>query len=155
MGKRGPCKKPTALRIFEGNPSRRPLNTREPKPTLGVPVCPEWLDTEARAEWERIVPELKRLGMLATIDRAELSAYCQSWSEYVAATKLVREQGTIVVSKQGTQKNPNCAVQNEAWARFHKTAIMFGLNPSSRSTMVAPGVSKGGKLEAFLSKKMG
>lgn len=152
---RGRKPKPTALKLFEGNPGKRPLNAQEPKPTLGVPACPKWLDDEAVAEWERIVPELERLGMLATIDRAELAAYCQSWSEYVAATKLVREQGTIVPSKQGTQKNPNCAVQNEAWARFHKTAIMFGLNPSSRSTMVAPGVSKGGRLEAFLKKETG
>ena len=155
MGKRGPPKKPTALRIFEGNPSRRPLNAREPKPTLGVPRCPGWLSSEAKAEWKRVVPELERLGMLTKIDRAALAAYCQSWAEYVEAVKCVQGEGTVIEGKRGPQKNPRCTVMNEAWGRFHKTAIMFGLNPSARSTMVAPGVDKGGKLEAFLYKGSG
>ncbi len=38
MGQRGPAPKPTALRILEGNPGKRPLNASEPRPRAGRPA---------------------------------------------------------------------------------------------------------------------
>ena len=35
--------KPTAIKELEGNPGKRKLNKKEPKPEKGMPVCPEWL----------------------------------------------------------------------------------------------------------------
>ena len=43
--------KPTAIKELEGNPGKRKLNKKEPKPEKGMPVCPEWLLPEAKAEW--------------------------------------------------------------------------------------------------------
>lgn len=39
--------KPTAIKELEGNPGKRKLNKKEPKPDKGMPVCPEWLLPEA------------------------------------------------------------------------------------------------------------
>ena len=44
--------KPTAIKELEGNPGKRKLNNKEPKPDKGMPVCPEWLPPEAKAEWK-------------------------------------------------------------------------------------------------------
>ncbi len=33
----GPPKTPTHLRLVRGNPSKRPINENEPKPTRGTP----------------------------------------------------------------------------------------------------------------------
>ena len=127
MGQRGPKPKPTALKIFEGNPGQRRLNLHEPKPTPGAPTCPGWLSREAKAEWKRVVPELERLGMLAKIDRAELAAYCQSWAEYVEAAKSAQVEGAVIEGKRGPQKNPNCTVLNEAWSRVENKAAGVGV----------------------------
>ena len=46
--------KPTAVKKMEGNPGKRKLNTKEPVPAKGMPVCPDWLMPEAKKEWERL-----------------------------------------------------------------------------------------------------
>ena len=50
--------KPTAIKELEGNPGKRKLNKKEPKPDKEMPVCPEWLLPEAKAEWERLCEKL-------------------------------------------------------------------------------------------------
>src|SRR4051812_21548502 len=86
MGERGPAPKPTALRVLEGNRAKRPLR-REPKPRLGAPECPKELQGEARAEWQRIVPDLDQIGLLARADRAVLMSYCQTWAALLDAQR--------------------------------------------------------------------
>lgn len=86
MGERGPAPKPTALRVLEGNRAKRPLR-REPKPRLGAPECPKELQGEARAEWQRVVPDLDQIGLLARADRAILISYCQTWSALIDAQR--------------------------------------------------------------------
>ena len=40
--------KTTVLKKLEGNPGKRKLNTKEPVPGKGMPVCPKWLLPEAK-----------------------------------------------------------------------------------------------------------
>ena len=51
MATRGRKPKPTALKELEGNPGKRPLNDREPKPEKKAPPCPKWLNDDAKKEW--------------------------------------------------------------------------------------------------------
>ena len=48
MATRGRKPKPTALKVLEGNPGKRPLNDREPVPPKGTLKCPAWLLPEAK-----------------------------------------------------------------------------------------------------------
>ena len=53
MAKPGDKPKPKALRVLQGNPSKRPLpQTLDVEPSL--PSAPEHLSAEARAEWDRV-----------------------------------------------------------------------------------------------------
>ena len=54
MAQRGRKPKPTALKVLEGNPGKRPLNLFEPTPEDKMPECPDWLEDEAKAEWDRL-----------------------------------------------------------------------------------------------------
>ena len=54
MATRGRKPTPTAIRELEGNPGKRPLNTREPHPERKAPACPKWLEPEAKKEWRRL-----------------------------------------------------------------------------------------------------
>ena len=60
----GRPRKPTALKRAEGNPGKRPLNEREPKPESATPRCPAWLDDESGVEWRRVVPRETVIGLL-------------------------------------------------------------------------------------------
>ena len=129
--------KPTRLKIIEGNPGRRPLNTKEPRPRLGRPTCPAWLLPEAKREWRRVVPELEALGMLTAIDRASLSAYCQSWGRMVEAEEQVNRYGSILKSKNSdyVQVSPYETLRRHNAQAVRAFATEFGLTPSSRSRL--------------------
>src|SRR5262245_15207940 len=95
---RGRKPKPTVLKVLDGNPGKRPLNEREPVAPTDEPMAPDWLDDEAKAEWGRVVVELRAMGLLSSADRAALAAYCTCWSRWVQAEVQVRKFGAIVKS---------------------------------------------------------
>lgn len=66
--------KPTAIKELEGNPGKRILNKKEPKPEKGMPVCPEWLLPEAKAEWKRLSDKLNQMGVLTEVDMVAFAA---------------------------------------------------------------------------------
>ena len=67
MAQRGRKPKPTAVKVLEGNPGKRSLNTGEPKPEKKAPRCPAWLEDEAKKEWRRMAKQLEHLGILTEI----------------------------------------------------------------------------------------
>ena len=84
MGSRGPLPNPQALRVLRAD--TRPAGPTS-RPVREMPTTPSWLDTEARAEWERVSGELYGLGLLTRIDRGVLTRYCAAWSLW---TRLLR-----------------------------------------------------------------
>jgi len=136
---RGRKPKPTAVKIREGNPGKRPLNLREPLPDIVVPECPAELSETARAEWDRIVGELMHLNMLTSLDRATLAAYCESYALWTEAITQVRKFGTIVKSPSGYPiQSPYVAIANRQAEIMLRIASEFGLTPASRSRISAP-----------------
>ena len=80
MGLRGPAPKPTAIKRLEGNPGKRKLNETEPKPTMGVPECPDYLDDVAKKEWGRLTTILTAMKVLTEADYIALANLCQAYS---------------------------------------------------------------------------
>ena len=137
---RGRKPKPTVLKLLDGNPGKRPLNDREPASIPGIPDMPEDLDDEAQAEWNRIVPELREMGLLCRADRAALTGYCTSWSRWRNAEAQVGKYGTIVKSpdKNFPMTSPYLTVANQSLEAMRKFLVEFGLTPSSRSRIRLP-----------------
>jgi P27 family predicted phage terminase small subunit len=107
----------------------------------GLPDCPDWLDEEAKAEWQRIVPELDAMGLLSRVDRPALAAYCTAWSRWVNAEEQVRKFGPIVKSPERgfPMKSPYLSIADQALEIMRKMMVEFGLTPSSRSRIRVPG----------------
>src|SRR5699024_2659886 len=86
-----PKPKPANLKLIEGRGQGRDSGGRKVKPPPPFkrlpPEAPEWLPAEARAEWERVVPELARLELAKPVDRASLTAYVLTWQRIVDAQK--------------------------------------------------------------------
>ena len=124
---------PTALKVLRGNPGCRPLNLNEPKPA-GIPTCPEHLDEVAKAEWQRISGELINCGLLTSVDRAALAAYCAAYGRWVDAETNIQKYGTVIKAKNGNAiQNPYVGIANRALDTMRKFLIEFGMTPSSRS----------------------
>jgi P27 family predicted phage terminase small subunit len=141
MGARGPSPQPTALKVLRGNPGHQRLNRREPKPRPVAPKCPAWLDHDAKREWRRILPELDRVGLLTSVDMAALAGYCQAFSRWKEAERVLTEEGLVFSTEKGyLVPRPEVAIA-KTYLGFVKTfCAEFGLTPSSRGRMTLPEV---------------
>ena len=125
---------PTALKKARGNPGGRPLNDREPEPTPGVPPKPVDLTAAASAEWEFIVPELIRMGVLTVVDRGVLVAYCRCAGIIAQSEATLAEQGAVMQTEKGyAYPNPAMAQLMTAQKQQIGYAAELGLTPASRT----------------------
>ena len=130
--KRGPKPLPTQLKLARG--SRRVTDHLEPKPQVVRPTRPAHLSRTARSEWDRIAPELERLGLLTKLDRAALAAYCQAYGRWVMAEKEAAVHGLVVKTKDGNLiQNPYLSIANKAMRQMHEFLVEFGMSPSART----------------------
>ena len=151
----GPPPKPTAIKRLEGNPGQYPLNENEPQPKRGC-VMPTWLPNGAKREWQRIYPELDRLGLVTIVDLALLAAYCVAFSQHERAVRLLKP----------TRKNPRPEIQQtksgyevpsgtelmrrNAVKELRAVSAEFGFSPAARSRIEIK-ESVGDELEALVS----
>jgi P27 family predicted phage terminase small subunit len=154
---RGRKPKPTTLKILAGNPGHRPVNDREPAAPQGIPECPDFLDEEGQAEWPRICEDLQQMGVLSTVDRTAIAAYCANRSRWIEAEKQVKKFGTIVKSpeKNFPMKSPYLCIAESAQEQMRKLLVEFGLTPSSRSRIRVGPNRQAGPLDQFLSRGNG
>jgi P27 family predicted phage terminase small subunit len=130
--------KPTRLKLITGNPGRRPLYKREPKPRLAIPSAPRHLNPAARAEWKRISRQLYDLGLLTQIDRAALAMYCQAYGRWVFAEQKLKDEKMLLVKSptDAPMQNPWLGIANRSMRQMQSLLSEFGLSPSSRSRIV-------------------
>jgi P27 family predicted phage terminase small subunit len=141
MGKRGPRPKPTALKNLQGTYRADRAASNEMRPRAGVPVCPAHLDAAARAEWERVVPELERTGVLTVVDGAALEAYCAMYAMAVRFQKIASMAPMINVPKKGLRTNPAVAEARKHWQLVRQLQAEFGMTPAARTRVGAPAES--------------
>ena len=130
--------KPTAIRRLEGNRGKRAWNHAEPTAPDALPRCPEHLAPVAKAEWRRVARTLHGMGVLTTIDRAALAAYCQAYARWVEAEHRLRETPPLVKTPSGyVQQSPWLAIANKQLELMGRYMIELGLTPASRSRVTA------------------
>lgn len=153
--KRGAKPKPTVKKILHGNPGRRPLNKKEPKPDIPdkVPRAPHHLDKIAQKEWRRMAKELYPIGLLTNIDLTALAAYCVSFSTWMNAQQQIQKHGVLIKAQSGfPMQSPYLAIANRAMTEMRKWMVEFGLTPSSRSKVEANPIKPESALEKFQKK---
>lgn len=132
MGERGPSKKPTALKLLEGNPGKRAINKAEPKPPATSVRCPAILSKGAKAIWKRRAPVLFRLGLLTDLDVESFAQWCQAWADWEEATAEINKRPLV---KQGEQiiPNPYHTIRVKASNVLKAYSCRFGLSPGDRA----------------------
>lgn len=125
---------PTHLRVLRGNPQHRPLPQFEPQFPAVCPPAPEHLDADARAEWDRLAPQLYSAGLLTAVDVAIFALYCSAYSNWVRACAALRTQEYVVPGMRGALvRNPWVAIRDDSFAQTRLAAAELGMTPASRS----------------------
>ena len=110
---RGRRPKPTALKLLEGNPGKRPLPENEPTPPDGDVVRPR-MRKRAAEVWEQYAPMVIEMGLLTPVDVPAFAMLCA----------LVAE----------AQKDPESMAAARI-ARMESLFSRFGMDPSSRARL--------------------
>lgn len=126
MGERGPVPKEV----------RRRRNKRPPGGTriaVGRPRMPRALTGEARAEWNRIVPEIEAMGLLATLDRGALIRYCRAWADWWQVDAQIQATGLLIKGRRdGLVRSPLFLLRIDLEATLSDLGKQLGLSPAAR-----------------------
>lgn len=135
----GRLRKHNDFKVLEGSKGARKRPGDVFTPDAKAPICPNWIDKDAKREWKRIVPLLNRHGMLAKVDRTALAVLCQAYAEFKHATQMLRSEGRVTVSSTGyVQQHPYVVIQNKAIQTIKTFCTEFGLTPGARGRVTIP-----------------
>lgn len=129
---------PSALKLVTGNPGKRPLNKKEPKPRTKVPVCPPHLDAKGKTVWKKLCTLLRRMGVMTEADGLALERLCDCYADILACRDLIERDGrtyTTIDQNANTliKNNPAVNQLRAADAQFKSYLVEFGLTPAARS----------------------
>jgi P27 family predicted phage terminase small subunit len=131
---RGRPRKPTALKLIEGNPGKRKI---EPDPDAGpVGDAPADLEGIALDKWH----EMTRLWRLVATaaDRDQLAEYCRLEARRVEAEEMVRLHGSVGQTAGGSPtRSAWLIVLDKCREDMRKIAVEFGGTPASRTRVKA------------------
>jgi phage terminase small subunit len=113
------------LKLLRGTARKDRLNPHEPKLDSAADdfdIPPRELDDDlvAIAEWTRVVPVLRKVGLVSALERSVLIALCQQWSRYLA-----------------NRANPDSPAADTALKHCLKLWLELGFTPSGRTKMIA------------------
>lgn len=147
-------RKPTVLKLLEGNPGKRPLTGDEVKPQPIAMGCPKWLPGEAKIVWKEYAEKLERLCLLTEIDGADFQNFCIALGDVNKLTVFIDKNGHTFNSPTGNiTRRPEVEFRNQAIKIVTVLAGKFGMSPSDRAGLVTvDGKRTKSKMNALMSK---
>ena len=139
MGKRGPAKMPTPLKVLHGEKREERLNRDAPKPNGGKPVMPQGMSPEAQRVWRRQMRAMGVTGVLTVVDADSLRAYCEAVTRYEYAAQMLEGSGPLVQGARSGDliKNPLHQVVRDNAMLIRLFARDLGFLPSARESLTA------------------
>ena len=141
MGRAGPPKKPTALRVLKNDERLKYEQPRnEPKPSANNLSAPPHLYGSALEKWDELREVLEPAGLMTDADKDSLAQYCVNWQLYLVCIEKIKNEGMIMEFNGGSGKNyrqasPHTVTMLKLQAAMVKTSKEFGLTPSARASL--------------------
>ena len=134
---------PRKLKVIKGTFRSDRANPNEPVYPDQIPEPSDFLNNYGKKEWDRISKDLFNQGLLASVDMAALTGYCQAFGRWAQAEKNLLEEDLILTTIQGNYiQNPLIGIANTSMEHMRKFLIEFGMTPSSRSKVSAKKTKK-------------
>ena len=148
MVPRGRRPTPTRLKLLTGNPGKRRLNQREPKP-VGAPEKPDFISGNSAAEWDRVIASTPP-GFLTSADVPTLTVLVTALALFRAALSRLARDGTTSVGSLGQQvPHPMIAVLAKQTELVLRAGDRLGLSPVARTRLEMP-EPRTGKFDGLL-----
>lgn len=151
-------KKPTRLKVLQGNPGKRPLPENEPEPKAVMPKMLKEMDKDARKTWKALGPTLVKLGLLCETDGISFGLLCQLRSRLKKCIEKVNGLNELIDENVFTDEKGEdfircrtaayVTVEEKYYKLFRTYASDFGLTPRGR---VGLGVNITGKKKSPLA----
>jgi P27 family predicted phage terminase small subunit len=129
MARRFP--KPTALKILEGNPGRRPIGKAIERIADLEP--PAFITGQALEEWNRAVAAMPP-GFFSAADAPTMAVYCLAWVMHRRALATVATEGQTAISSMGQKvPHPMLAVVRQQVDTILRAGDRLGMSPVARA----------------------
>lgn len=162
MAVRGRKPKPTAKKKLQGNPGKRALNKREPRPAstadakprlphaLGAGLDGVVVEKVCGAFNDQYLPQLQTIGVYTDADQAAFELMAMHYALAWTAAEVVQRDGLMILGVKGEKKHPLLQVVRENSMAFRAYAAEFGMTPSARSRLEVGGEEELDPLEEEL-----
>jgi P27 family predicted phage terminase small subunit len=131
---RGRPPKPTLIKQMQGNPGKRPLNTREPQPDGELYGAPKWLSDTQREGWAFAISSAPP-GLLKELDRSVLAIWVVAEDLHREAAEKITQYGLLTKSPNAglPLQSPYLAILNKQAQIMLKAGAELGFSPASRT----------------------
>lgn len=147
---RGRKPKPTKQKVVEGTARKDRQPANEPIVPPGEPDCPPIVMGEARAEWKRMVTELRSMGLLERVGRGPLATYCLAWATWHQAQEAIAQLGTAMPGAGGVLTvSPYFRIAKAAHEQMRHFWIEYGITPASRARVSVAKPDDDGPADGF------
>lgn len=146
----GRPRKPTALHILNGNPSKIPgleeKYVSEPRPMAisadAIPPPPDFLSDVGAAIWRENGEFLARMRVLTVADLQLLEMYCVAYENYRLCELAMKKAKTQFYQPHEGSKYvlevPHGSVMRQYMKTMLEISREFGMTPAARGRMVLP-----------------
>ena len=130
----GRPRKPTALKLVEGETRPSRIGKLEPHPRPILPDSPTFLNKAARNIWNELLPELEYMGTLTAADQATFAGFCRAYELAQRTSRYLDRNGLTMTAPSGySQARPEVSICNKAWDAVAKFGSELGIGAASRS----------------------
>jgi P27 family predicted phage terminase small subunit len=113
---------------------RKPATRMDSNPLTEVLPAPDWMSTDAKAEWNRIMPALIQRRVLTEADLGGVENYCAAVAAARQCDRELQARNHVYVDERGNLKrNPASIAMKDALNSARLLAAELGLTPVSRS----------------------
>lgn len=135
-------RKPTALKLVQGNPGKRAINGKEPEPGLVDNLePPAHLPAAAATIWRELAPKLRKSLVLTELDTPLLEMTCTALAMHRLAVEKSAD-GKVMIRNQETGSvslSPWVMLQSMSFKQGLACLREWGATPAARSrVMVDP-----------------
>ena len=100
--------------------------------------APSWLCDGAAQEYNRVVREAGKIGLLDNLDMVVLAIYADNYARYVTASIEMRRSGLTVEGKFADVPSPYVAIADKAATQIQKCSTKLGLATTDRMKLIVP-----------------
>jgi P27 family predicted phage terminase small subunit len=102
-----------------------------------LPPAPSWLPKEAKEEWRRVTPGLRKRRTLTREDLPILEAYCLASGTVRRMQATINAEGDHISGEKGVKRHPAFQTLFQALTECRRLAAELGLTPASRNKAAA------------------